>query len=146
MIEKTQDLLFATTWATKEINDNFILVSFLIVKARLSGYIPLDQLVGNRRRFELALTRNVQMAEKSRRRLSMLDVYFARDASFNKTEKKLVDCQSVMEMGFYFHAPAGSFRQLADRYLADWVDATRRAFAARSSLPGPVIDHEFIGV
>lgn len=63
--------------ATKEIDDNFILVSFFIVKSHSCPAIFFRS-TSVRDRYELALTRNVQTAE-SRRRLSMLDVYFARD-------------------------------------------------------------------
>jgi len=63
-----------------------------------------------------------------------------------KKKKKLVGCQSGMEMGFYFHASSTP--------SANWpidisrIESTRRRarLAARSSLLAPVIDHEFIGV
>lgn len=110
-------------------------------KNSIVSLYSFDQLVRNRRRFELALTRNVQTAG-SRRRLSMLDVYFARDGPSIRLKK--ISRLSVRNgNGILFPRTGGSFRQLADRYLADWVDATRRGALARSS---PVIDHEFIGV
>jgi len=131
----------------KEIRDDVIFISFFfVVSARLSQSYSFNRLIRNRRSLTVwigFITRNVLTEEISTASVDGSGVYVARDGP-SISLKKISRLSVRNGNGILFPRIGGSFRQLADRYLADWIDSTR--LAAEIELTGPVIDREFISV